>query len=107
MTSRGFIVWGWGFRGLEFGGSGSYGLKVEGLGFRVWGGRFRVKARDLGIPDLSFRLLCDRGFVIFDSQASFSWDDLGPSLLPTARSLMDVLLLGSAWDTLTEFGSCA
>ncbi|CAE7690087.1 unnamed protein product, partial [Symbiodinium necroappetens] len=44
------------------------------------------------------RLLCDRGFVLFDSQASFSWDDLGPSLLPTARSLMDVLLAETAAD---------
>ena len=48
------------------------------------------------------RLLCERGFVLFDSQepqasqATFSWEDLAPSLLPTARSLMDVLLAETA-----------
>ena len=37
------------------------------------------------------RLLCDRGFVLA-LKAPLSWEDLSPSLLPTARSLMDVLL---------------
>ncbi|CAK9105245.1 Uncharacterized protein SCF082_LOCUS49064 [Durusdinium trenchii] len=37
------------------------------------------------------KLLCDRGFVLFNAQP-----DLGPSLLPTARALLEVLLAETA-----------
>ncbi|CAK9105297.1 unnamed protein product [Durusdinium trenchii] len=41
------------------------------------------------------KLLCDRGFVLFNAQP-VSWEDLGPSLLPTARALLEVLLAETA-----------